>query len=219
MTRPSSVKLGSLSRWPAVLAIAATSAGCVVESRHYANGCYEDDWGDLVCDATSPAPATSSTATTTTTAPSEPSKSPITVSIETGRTLDADPGKGVGLFVEYAAGGKWRIHTTCDTTTSGYACDFEAYATVDKSGTISSVTSEALESGDVAERTSTTVHFASHTSTGAQGVEFDATPGATVAVEVYLDGALEPRYVYWMGSGVVHAGAPTDPVVFLPSSP
>jgi hypothetical protein len=216
MSRPSSVKLRSLLVWSSVLALGAAAAGCVVETRT-SDGCYEDEWGDVSCYEA--APATSSTATTTTKPPSQPSTSPLTVSIETGRTLDAQPGAGVGLFVEYATGGKWKLHTTCDTATSGYACDFDVYATVDTAGTISNVASEGLESGDVAVRTDATVHFAARTTNGAQAVLFDATPGATIALEVWLDGALEGRYVYWMGSGIVHAGAPTNPVVFQPSAP
>ncbi len=214
MSRLPSVKLRSLSLCTTVLALAATSAGCVMESHSYANGCVEDEWGDLVCSETVPAPAAS-------TAPpnNEPATSPRTVAIETGRTLEAPAGEGVGLFVEYQAGGRWHLHTTCDTSQSGYSCDFDVYATVDTSGTIAGITAEGLEPGDVAVRSNTTAHFAARTATGAQGVWIDAWAGASIALEVYLDGVLEPRYVYWRGDGVVHAGAPTNPVVFQPSTP
>jgi hypothetical protein len=178
----------------------------------YASNCVEDDWGNLVCSdsgSTTPPPA----------GPGAPTVTPKVVGIDTGQTLQSKAGDGVGLFVEYAAGGHWHLWTTCDTATSNLACAWEVYATPDTNSSISNARGESLESNDVVEMSGASVHFVASTAMGTQGVTFDANAGATVRLEVMLDGALEPRYVYWVDKGVLHAGAPTDPVDFSPSAP
>jgi hypothetical protein len=45
------------------------------------------------------------------------------------------------------------------------------------------------------------------------------TPGAVLRLETYLDDQPQPRFVYWFGNGVLHEGAPTNPVDFEPSAP
>lgn len=215
MSRPSAVKLRSLAACTAVLAAALACAGCYVESRHYPDGCVEDDWGDLICSATTPSPSPSASATTTA---NEPSASPLTVLIDSGKTLDANPGEGVGLFFEYAGGGHWHLHTTCDTSSSGYGCDFSVDATPQAGSSLDAVADEGLSGDDVAETRGGSLHFAAHTTTGSKGVTFTTAPGALLEVQTYLDGNLEGRYVYWVGSGVLHAGAPTNPLVLQPSA-
>src|SRR5262245_54525286 len=123
------VKLRSLPMWPAVLGLAlilplAQSACIIVEDHDEHEG-----W------AGGKAP------------PDDPVE-PLAVAIDADAVLSAKPGDGVGLFVEYAAGGRWRIWTTCDTTTSGVSCNFEAAVSVDIKSEILSVTGEDLEAGD-----------------------------------------------------------------------
>src|SRR5258706_3740895 len=106
----STVKLGSLRPWTAVLTLAAVgvmsgvTAGCVIVSGDDSNG-------------GGPPPDTSPPALDT----------PVEVGLDTNMTVDAQPGDGVGMFVEYAEGGHWRLWTTCDTNTSHTTCSFEAY--------------------------------------------------------------------------------------------
>src|SRR5690606_41867852 len=46
--------------------------------------------------------------------------------IDTDATLaDIEPGRGVGLFVEYASGGHWRVCVTCDTLESELGCQWD----------------------------------------------------------------------------------------------
>src|SRR5262245_14485074 len=54
-----------------------------------------------------------------------PTSVPITVEVDTGRTLNAAPGEGIGVFVEYAAGGRWHIWWTCDTLQTSASCNFQ----------------------------------------------------------------------------------------------
>src|SRR4051794_26076926 len=45
--------------------------------------------------------------------------------IDTGSTLDLDPGTGAGVTAEYLGAGAWRIATACDTSQSGYPCQWD----------------------------------------------------------------------------------------------
>ena len=44
-------------------------------------------------------------------------------------------------------------------------------------------------------------------------------PGSGLLVDARLDGVSDPHVFYWQGPDVVHTGAPTDPVLFLPTVP
>lgn len=156
-----------------------------------------------------------------TTVPAPTLDTPKQVTITPDKTLNADPGAGVGIFVEYATGGHWHVWTTCDTTTSKVACDFEAFAIPEKGAKISNVkAAETLEGADVAEEMKDgSAHLSASTSTELDGMTFDATPGAVVELEVYLDGVPDSRVVFWYGNETLHTGAPTDPIDFLPDAP
>ena len=202
-----SVKLGSSGLWPAVLTFtvafgaAGLLAGCFVESRSH---------------------------TTTTTPPPDDNPpahvldaNPRTVVIDPDKALQQNPGEGVGVFVEYMTGGHWKVWTSCDTNSSKAVCNFTAFLTVDTGGQISNVLSEDLETEDRAtlDTAETSVELDVHTSAEFDGVTFDATPGAKVQLEVYLDNDPDPRLVYWVGGDVLHQGAPTDPINFEPAAP
>lgn len=154
------------------------------------------------------------------TVPAPTLDTPKQVAITPDKTLQSVPGDGVGLFVEYAAGGHWHVWTTCDTHKSQLSCDFEAFAIPEKGAQISKVKADTVQDGDFAELlTDGSAHLSARTSTELDGMTFDATPGAVVELEVYFDGMPEPRVVYWYGNETLHTGAPTDPVDFLPDSP
>jgi len=156
-----------------------------------------------------------------TTVPAPTLDTPKQVTITPDKTLNADAGAGVGIFVEYATGGHWHVWTTCDTNQSKVSCDFEAFAIPEKGAKISNVhAAEALESGDVAEKMKDgSAHLSASTSTELDGMTFDATPGAVVELEVYFDGVPDSRVVFWYGNETLHTGAPTDPIDFLPDAP
>jgi hypothetical protein len=200
-----SVKLGS-GLWPAVLTLtvafgaAGLLAGCFVE-------------GSSSHTTTSPPPDT--------TPPHVLDTDPKTVVIDPDKALQQDPGDGAGVFVEYATGGHWHVWTSCDTNHSKAICNFTAFLTVDSGGQISNVQEESLETDDRAtlDTAESSVELNVHTSAEFDGVTFDATPGARVQLEVYLDNDPDPRLVYWVGADVLHQGAPTDPINFEPVAP
>lgn len=192
-----SVKLGSLLALAACLG--AATSGCFFAG--------DDGGGGVV------APPDD-----TTNVPVEPEL----VTIDADATLSADPGAGVGVFVEYTTGGHWRVFTTCDydtPTNPGYACHYDVFATVlDEGAAIKNVEGEELEGKDaIALRSDGVVHMYTENTVGLNGMAFDTPPGATVELEVYLDGEADPHLLYWVGKDVLHRGAPTDPLDFQPT--
>jgi len=183
------------------LALGGALAGCVIVS----DDDHDDDWDDGSGSGSYEPP---------------PADDPVQVGIDTGRAVDAEPGEGVGVFVEYAEGGVWRLWTSCDTTYSGATCEFDIQVTVDDGSELLSVGAEDLEDGDQAGAYDEFSGFLqTDTTDDADGVRFETTPGAVLRVDTFLDGQAQPRFVYWVGDDVVHAGAPTNPVDFVPSAP
>ncbi len=147
-----------------------------------------------------------------------PSTDIKTVNVDPGTTLDASPGTGVGLFVEYAAGGHWHVFTTCDTNISSLDCQFDIRVqSVGNDDSISNVEPEDLEPGDHISSRSQSVHLITDTVTQQNGFTFDTTDGASIQLEMTLDGDYQPRFIYWFGDSVLHQGAPSDPIVFAPA--
>jgi hypothetical protein len=141
--------------------------------------------------------------------------------IDTDVALDSKLGDGVGVFVEYYLGGRYRIWTTCDTNFSGVTCPFDIYTSVDTASIIDATTEENLEGYDsiTVKPNQGTVDLHFETDGDYDAATIDVTPGAILRVEAYVDGQPDSRFVYWFGNGVLHEGAPTNPVDFSPSKP
>lgn len=204
----SHVSLRSRALWPMVLSAVAASVslgvlpGCIIIDDD------DDDNGNqqqvVVTEPTSKPPA-------------QPPAGPML--IDTDATLNAVPGEGVGVMVEYASGGEWKIRTTCDTNVSAAVCIFDLTASL-KAGTFELVESDGVEGLDnlkVVEATQAVLH--AETASDTDGMRIKAAPGSILRLEVQLDGKPESRFVYWMSGGVVNEGAPTNPVEFEPSLP
>lgn len=146
---------------------------------------------------------------------------PRTMDIDTGATLMVSGGAGVGIFAEVGPDGKWAVFTACDTNTSGLPCDIDVFAaTVDPKASISNVEGADFQSKDAIEvQPDGVVHMFVETSTSLDGMTFDVTPGATLQLAVLLGGESAPQFVYWVGDGVLHTGAPTDPINLAPVTP
>jgi hypothetical protein len=192
------MKLGSLP----VIALAAC-LGAV------ASGCFFDGGDGSSSGDTNPPPE------------NLPDVQPATVAIDPDAKMTVTPGDGVGVFVEYATGGHWTVTTACDTNTSNRACTFDLFFTpVDPKAVISNPQGIDLAGHDTVSMTADgSLHLASDTSTGLNGVTFDAPEGSNVEMEVYLDGLLEKHFTYWVGDGILHAGTPTNPIDFQPNIP
>ena len=199
-----SVDLRSRGVWPALLtglAFVASAAvtGCVIVDDHH-----DGSWDD----------------TTVYEPPPPDDTAPILATIDADATIDASPGEGAGLFIEYTAGGSWRTWTTCDTNYSGYDCGFEV-CVLNVDGT--SVRSAEADSNEADDSISTYgdgyTCLTARTADDTDGMRFQTDAGATLRVELFLDGVAEPRFMYWVGDGARHKGAPRDPLDLVPASP
>ena len=141
--------------------------------------------------------------------------------IDTGATLsEIEPGQGAGAFVEYQAGGKWRVYTACDTAITGYDCPWDIIVSVGSKDQIVKFDPEELETTDYIDwRTARGVRMVATNTLDFDGVSFETNPGATVRVDVYLDDAPAPAYIYWVGDGGLHQGAPSNPIDLIPTEP
>jgi len=153
--------------------------------------------------------------------PNNTPETPRLVIIESDVSLNSAPGEGVGIFVEYYPGGKYRVWTTCDTNVSGQPCPIDVYMSIDSSSTLGVVSGQDLEGYDAikVDAAGGTVDLHVETTSDTDAVEINVTPGAILRLEAHIDGLAQPRLVYWFGEGVLHQGAPTSPVDFQPTVP
>jgi hypothetical protein len=141
------------------------------------------------------------------------------VTVDTGATMATSPGEGVGLFIEYAGDGHWDVYTTCDTDISGAACSFDVIITPD-SRTVSNIEGYDLYASDsVSLLSDGSIQLVADTDYGMNGVSFDADPGATIQVDMLLDGVEQPRFVYAVSDGALVSGVRTNPAAFTPATP
>jgi hypothetical protein len=209
-----SVKRSSPGLWPAILTLATSlgfgsaMTGCIIVADHDRREASPPPDTFPPPDDTSPPPP--------------PLEAPKQVLIEPNKALEvrAGEGEGVGLFVEYASGGHWHLWTSCDTNLSGAVCNFSAFVKVVDGAEITNLKGEELETTDVVEDLGNgTIHLSAQTSSEFDGISFDTTEGAAIELDAYLDDEPDPHIVYWFGEGVLHQGAPTNPIDFKPSAP
>jgi len=148
---------------------------------------------------------------TQTPAPAEPTPR---VSIDTGRTLEAQPGNGVGLFITYASGGNWRLAWTCDTNiVPAHRCAFEIAVGTHGIHEISAKPVQAL-----VEKDATTFRIKTITSTTIDSVDFRVDEGGPIALTMRIDGKVWPNLIWYVSDGKL-TKAPADPIELVPSAP
>jgi len=135
---------------------------------------------------------------------------PLVVEIDADRTMTAEGGQGVGVFVEYATGGKWHVFWTCDTAISGQACQFLLRMTAqDGQLTLADKTVDPAEAFE----------FESLTRTEVNEAYFTAKPGSDVEIEAVIGGKHDSKFFFFVQNGAVngdYTGILTDPLVFRP---
>lgn len=174
------------------------------------------------------APPTARPATTASVSPSPstssppPTPTPILVSVDTGRTLNAAPGDGVGIFVEYATGGQWHVWWTCDTSKTGASCGFDL-TIKSETGDITSITSEGvLASDSVVSTDPRTIKARSNTGSNAVGVTFAAPAGGVVSIDAAVGGVRDASFFFFVQDGKPnggYTGSLTDPLKFRGATP
>lgn len=155
-------------------------------------------------------------------APAPTSQTPLLVKVDTGRTLNAEPGQGVGIFVEYAGAGKWHVWWTCDTSTTGAACIFDLRIK-SETGDLASIQGEGILASDsISSSDARTI--AAHTNTGsnAVGVTFAAPSGGIVNIDASVGGVRDSSFFFFVQDGKPnggYSGPLTDPLRFVGSAP
>ncbi len=141
-------------------------------------------------------------------------------SVDTGSTLETEAAVGVGVFVEYELGGSWHVFTTCDTDLSDAACSFDIVLQTADGSSLLGVAPDDLEQHDRLTLTGDdAVRVEAITDFDFDGVWVDTDPGTVLSIDVILDNDCGNAYVYWIGDGAVHEGAPSTPFELEPSEP
>ena len=150
-------------------------------------------------------------------APNDPSATIEQATIDTDELLDVEPGAGAGAFFEYEAGGTYHVTTSCDVA-SGSDCWWDIVVTPLDSAPIKSVSPLDLEEDDTLSFGATNqLRLVAYTGDDFDGFSFQTEPGAAVEVDVLLDEGAGNGYLFWVGDGALHSGAPSNPVDLVPS--
>ncbi len=152
-----------------------------------------------------------------------PSGQPMLVVVDTGGVFNPpQPGQGVGVFTEYQAGGHWHVSWTCDTSVTGLDCPFTIAVSVNQ-GTIANVTNQLSSTGSqLSQPSAVELSASTTTTTAADGVLFDTLPGATITLEVQVNGADNGAFLFFVQEHAVNGGYKgtlTDPLMLQPSTP
>ncbi len=191
----------------------ATSALFVIASAAFAIACSDGQSNDPYGYGSAPSPSATTTPSSVT---------PILVDVDTGKTMNAAPGDGVGIFVEYAAGGQWHVWWTCDTNKTNESCAFNIKIAA-KTGSMSDLALSGAAQGDNLQQTDTQTLIATTTTTSnAVDVKFTGDPGGTIEIEAAVGGVDDSSFFFFVQDGTVnggYAGTLTDPLRFEGNSP
>lgn len=140
--------------------------------------------------------------------------------IDTDALIDVKPAEGVGVFVEYEAGGRWHVYASCDTNVSRHDCLFDVVVHSLGTNGILSASGDGLEDDDSVSLFGVDgVQMVSYTDYDFDGFYVDTDPGAKLSIDVMLDDGCGAEWVYWIDQGGVHEGAPSTPFDLTPSTP
>ncbi len=127
---------------------------------------------------------------------------PMLVDVDTNQTMSASPGDGVGVFVEYKAGGNWHVWWTCDTNKSSQSCNFVVKLSAGAPlQNLQTTGSAQASSADPGVTTFTTV-------TGAtiDGATFATAAGDVLTLDASVDGLADGSFVFFVQEGKVNGG-------------
>jgi hypothetical protein len=193
------------------LAVAASLAGCV----------YDNDPPRRLAPDPTPTVAPPSSAPPPGTPSSPAAGSPLLVEVDTDQTMNAVGGDGVGVFIEYARGGKWHVWWTCDTNQTGQSCDF-AVSIYAGGGPITNLDSTELAGGFVTSPTASRLDAKSTVSTEVRGIRFDTAPGGVIQVEASVGGLKDGSFLFFVQNGKVNGdykGKLTNPLALQGNTP
>jgi hypothetical protein len=150
---------------------------------------------------------------------------PLLVVVDTGQTLTASPGQGVGVFTEYHAGGHWRVWWTCDTAVTSLPCSFRIDITpgTGMAGSFANVdVGASTNPATLLSPSSSSITVTSTTKTDLDSVTFDTAPGASITLDAQINGAENGQLLFFVQDGKVNGdyqGTISDPLMLEPSAP
>jgi hypothetical protein len=139
--------------------------------------------------------------------------------IDTGAPLTTEPGEGIGLLIDYEAGGTWHLNVACDTTQSRESCFWDVVIEPLDGASVRSVSIDGLEAADAYDWDAGGARLTALTSTDNDGIFIEVDPGARVRIDALLDGHAANEFMYWVSGGGMNRGAPTNPLILTPSAP
>lgn len=137
--------------------------------------------------------------------------------IDTDEALEVEPGVGAGAFIEYEAGGSYRISTSCEVSEGG-PCSWDIVVTPLEGAGIASLAPSGLEQDDALTTDGTSIQLLATTEDDLDGFTLQTEPGAAIRFDALLDGGCANRYLFWVGDGALHSGAPSNPIDLVPTS-
>jgi hypothetical protein len=191
-----------------VLALALAASACVVESRSVSAG---GSAGPVEEAPGAPAEDDSASGPV----------APMLVEVDADEQMNAAPGQGVGVFIEYFKGGHWRVWWTCDTTITNKTCAFEIG--ISTTSEITSTKPEEIATAGTVQTVSAR-QLKATTITGAQshGVTFDTPPGATITVDAAVGSLRDGKYFFFVQNGKINGGFKgklTNPLMLTGKTP
>jgi hypothetical protein len=191
-------RLGALAT---VLATALTSAGCLIVDDHHRYDDPPPDYGYEPGPTTPGAGGAGSMGGIGGTAP----LTPMLVEVDTDQTMTADPGRGVGVFVEYGAGGKWHVWWTCDTALTRKSCDV-SLAISSGNGPIANIDTSEAPGGYVTSPSAARLDASILTTTEVHGLRFDTLPGVILTIDASISGLRDGSFLFFVQDGKVKGG-------------
>jgi hypothetical protein len=147
---------------------------------------------------------------------------PILALVDTNQTMNATPGQGLGVFVEYDAGGNWNVWWSCGPEQDGTdpPCQFDVKISV-ASGAIGAPATRGFLASDTFTASGTALEAATVTTTAFDGVTFQTAPGAVITLRASV-GGVYGQFIFFVEQGKVDDGASglvTNPVMLQGSTP
>jgi hypothetical protein len=138
--------------------------------------------------------------------------------IDTDELLDVDAGAGAGTFVEYEAGGTYHITTSCDADNGG-DCYWDILVRPLEGALVSAAPADLEADDSLSFGADDSLRLVAYTGRDFDGFTIQTEPGAALEVDALLDNACGNRYLFWVGDGALHSGAPSNPIDLVPSEP
>ncbi len=134
----------------------------------------------------------------------QPSSDIAVANIDTDATMsNIVAGAGVGMFVEYATGGAWKLQFTCDTNDANLSCPWTVQAQTLDTSEISGISDSKISQSSSYLITYETVT----TKADVDSFTFQTSAGTPVGFDVWLKYEDYPhRYVFWIGDGALNSG-------------